>query len=464
VVTRPRAPSEEIDMAGWTARVGAVAIAFATCAACVGPSQLERYHAQREAAGAETSAATATEADPFARTEVLSRRALVTHVLERNPDLEAARATWQAALARYPQEVSLEDPTFGYGVRPRSFSSDEVNPAQDFELSQAFPFPGKLGLRGEMALASADAAGEGVAAERLRVATLASSLFDEYWLAARALETNAEHQTLLDELYQVALARYAAGSGSRQDVLAAETERTMLLHAGIEVASNRRIVEERINTLLHRAPSEPLPRPASALDAVPEHDLDAAALTQEALSRRPELRERAAEIRAREAAVALAEREYLPDFRLRGGYEGSWQETPLRPFVGVELNLPIQLERRRGALDEANARLARERSRTRSLEDRVRFEVTVAVERLREAQHLLMLTRERLLPATQDRVASARSAFETGQASFLELVDAERALRSAELGESEAQAAVSRRHADLSRALGEEPAIEEVTR
>jgi outer membrane protein TolC len=137
------------------------------------------------------------------------------------------------------------------------------------------------------------------------------------------------------------------------------------------------------------------------------------------------------------------------------------QESPLRPFVGVELNLPFQLERRRAALDEANALLVRERSRSRSLEDRVRFEVTSAVERLREAQHLLELSRERLLPATQDRVASARAAFESGQASFLELVDAQRALRSAELGEREAEAAVSRRHAELARALGEPAPIEE---
>ena len=57
-----------------------------------------------------------------------------------------------------------------------------------------------------------------------------------------------------------------------------------------------------------------------------------------------------------------------------------------------------------------------------------------------------------------------RTAFETGQASFLELVDAERALRTAELGERQAEAAVSRRHAELARAVGDAPAIEESKR
>jgi len=452
-------------MQGSTARACATVMALVACAACARAPQLARYRAQREELVREYTAAQRSEgADPFAATSVLSRRELVARVLERNPDLDAARAAWRAALARYPQEVALPDPSFGYGVRPRSFSSGEVDPAQDFELSQALPFPGKLGLRGEMALATADAAGESVAALRARLAALASVLLDAYWLADRALEQNAQNVELLEQLQAAALGRYAAGSGAQYDVRVAESELAMLLHSEVELTADRRIAVERINTLLHRAPALPLPPAPRALDAAPAHALDADALVELALARRPELRARAAETRAREAAVALAEREFLPDFTLRGAYEGAWQETPLRPFVGIELNLPIQLDRRRGAVDEANALLARGRSRSRALEDRVRFEVTAAVERLREAQHLLDLSRERLLPAAHGRVVSARVAYQTGQLGFLELVAAERALRAAELGEYQAQASVSRGHAELARAVGEATEFQEEQR
>jgi outer membrane protein TolC len=450
-------------MVEWTVRVCATVMIVAACAGCASAPQVKRYHAQRALLEREqASAGSAADTDALGAAAVLSRRDLVSRVLARNPGIESARAAWQAALARYPQEVSLPDPSFGYGVRPRSFSSSEVDPAQDFELSQPLPFPGKLGLRGEMALAFADAAGQGVAAERVRLAALTSILFDEYWLADRSLETNGQHLASLETWHAAALARYAAGTGSQLDVLAAEVEQALLLHTGIEVAAERRIVAERINTLLHRAPALPLPPPPRALDSVPEHDLDIDALFERALARRPELRARVAETRAREAAVALAERDFLPDFTLRGAYEGSWQETPLRPFVGIELNLPIQLGRRYAALDEANALLARGRSRTRGLEDRVRFEVTAAVERLREARHLLELSRDRLLPAALGRVGSARAAFETGQVGFLELVEAQRALRAAEFGEHEAEASLSRRHAELARAIGETAAFEEL--
>ncbi len=78
----------------------------------------------------------------------------------------------------------------------------------------------------------------------------------------------------------------------------------------------------------------------------------------------------------------------------------------------------------------------------------------MALERLREARHLLELSSDRLLPAARDRVAAARAAFEAGRGSFPELIEAERTLRSAELGYYEELANLGRRRAALDRAVG----------
>jgi outer membrane protein, heavy metal efflux system len=266
---------------------------------------------------------------------------------------------------------------------------------------------------------------------------------------------------LLGDAQHVALSRYAAGTGTQQDVLAAQTEQGMLAHRERELAAQKQIVGERLNLLLHRAPELPLPPAPRELDAgALPRELDAPALVARALATRPELSGLAAGVRAREAAVALARRDYLPDFRLRGGYETSWQEAPLEPVVGVELNVPLQLGRRRAALEEAQAMLAREQSRTRALEDRVRFEVTSAIERLRESQHLLDISREQRLPPARDRVVGGRAAFSSGQITFLEFVDAERSLLAAEQAEFEGIAGLSVRRAALTRALGEIPMSE----
>jgi outer membrane protein TolC len=213
--------------------------------------------------------------------------------------------------------------------------------------------------------------------------------------------------------------------------------------------------------LLHRAPELPLPSPPRELETpAAEAALDAATLVARALAQHPELRAIEANVRAREAEVALARREFLPDFRVRGGYETSWQEAPLEPVVGVELNVPLQLGRRRAALDEAQAMLARDQSRARAVEDRVRFEVTSALERLRESQHLLEISQGQRLPPARDRVAGAQAAFTSGQITFLEFIDAERSLLAAEQEEFEVRANLSVRRSALARALGEIPGTE----
>jgi outer membrane protein TolC len=118
-------------------------------------------------------------------------------------------------------------------------------------------------------------------------------------------------------------------------------------------------------------------------------------------------------------------------------------------MVGLAVNVPLALGRRRGALEQADAELARARAETQRAEDAVRLAVARGVDRLREAHHLVELAHGRMLPVARDRIAASRAAFEAGQGSFLELIDSERRLRSAELEYEQAVATLWSRHAEL---------------
>ncbi len=438
---------------------GGLALA-ALLAGCVSPglTARERSLAQRLENSAPAASPDAAD-DPFRGLATLERAALVREALRRNPGLAAARSVWRAALARYPQETALEDPMLDSAIGPGSFGSDEVDPAFRVGLSQALPFPGKRRLRGEVALAEAEASSQEFEEERLKLAATASLLFDEYYLAARSLERNASHLEFVEELSQATLARYESGSASQQDALLAEAELAELLHRGVLLETAQRRAAARINTLLHRLPELPLPPPPAFLPAPTEQAVDVAALTERALAQRPALRAARARVAAREQAVALARREYFPDFTLTGGYDRFWQEKPLQPMLGLALNVPLQLGGRRGALEQAHAELANARSDAQRAEDAVRLAVTSGVDRLRESHHLLELTRDRMLPVARDRLAASRAAFESGQGSFLELIDAERGLRSAELAYEEIVTTLWRRHAELDRASADLDAL-----
>jgi outer membrane protein TolC len=228
----------------------------------------------------------------------------------------------------------------------------------------------------------------------------------------------------------------------------------------IELVTAQRITADQINLLLHRPPGAPLPPPPPRLEPPPADELEAAARLARALAERPELRASRARVCSREAALRLAGRERLPDFRLTAMYDGLWQdeERDLRPFVGVEINLPLQLSRRRAAVDEARAELEQARSEHAALEDEVRLELASGADRLEEAQHLLSHYRDHLVPAARDQADAARAGFETGRNDLAAWIAAQRSLREVELGLEQALATVSRRSAELVRATGLLPA------
>src|SRR5262245_19644210 len=91
----------------------------------------------------------------FAALSELPIDALIREVLARNPTLAQMTAAWRAASARYPQVTSLDDPMFGGTIGPASIGSNEVDFAYRVEISQRYPFPGKLKLRGDNARAEA---------------------------------------------------------------------------------------------------------------------------------------------------------------------------------------------------------------------------------------------------------------------------------------------------------------------
>jgi outer membrane protein TolC len=386
----------------------------------------------------------------------LERQSLVSAVLQRNPNLEAMRQAWQAAQQREPQARALEDPMLSYGLAPLSIGSDRVNLGQEVRLSQRFPYPGTLRLRGEVARAEADEAGQAVEAERLRLALTAAQLFDDYALLDRALEINEQHVQLVAEFQRVATGRYAAGLVPQQDPLQAEVESAHLARRQIVLRTNRDVVKAQINALLHRAPDAPLPTPAAL--AVPTGELpELAALETEAVARRPEVAQREAAVRAREAEVGLKKLEGRPAFEAMASYNSMWMDGQHRLMVGVGVNLPVWRKRVRAGVAEAEARLAQARSERTAAEDEVRSGLRQAYDRLQELRRSLDLYESRLLPATRDQVRAALAAFETGQTSFLSVIEAERNQRTAEMDFAEVLRDHARARAELDRAAGRLP-------
>ncbi len=366
-----------------------------------------------------------TQLSDWPRAE-LSLDVLVEQVLARNPTLAQMTAAWQAAEARYPQVTSWDDPMVAATMGPGSFGSNNVDIAYRLEVSQKIPYCGKLGLRGQAALAEAGAAGRELEDMRLQLIEAAKDAFYEFFLVDRALEVNADRLKRLKELRQNAVAR-AKFAKVQQDILQADVEIANQAERQLDLEQRRNIIRARINTLMHLPPDHPVPAPPKEL-AVAETlpavlDLRAAALAQ-----RPDLQALAGRLAADQAALALAYKDYYPDVEVMAAYDAFWQgvDRPLQAQVGVRLNLPVQKARRGGAVAEAQARLAQRRADLERLTDQVSFQVQEAFEKARKSRQVVNLFQKSILPAAQANVKEAVSAYTNGNIPFLALVEAQR--------------------------------------
>jgi outer membrane protein TolC len=392
----------------------------------------------------------------FASDPELALDRLVAEVLARNPTLAQMAAAYQAAAARYPQVVSLDDPMFGSLIGPASIGSNEVDFAYRVEAAQRYPFPGKRRLRGQNALAEASAAGDDLEDARLQLIESAKAAFYDYYLVGRALVVNDEALRLLTEFRENAVTRYRTALTPQQDVLQADVEIGRTRERRLTLERLRHVAAARLNMLMHFPTDCPLPPPPTKVD-VGEPPPDVRALQALAVDRRPDLRALASRVEADRAALALACKEYYPDFEVMAAYDAFWQrpEQDLRPMVGVRLNVPVRTDRRHAAVAEARARLAQRQAEVARLTDQVHFQVEEAYRMVRESEQAVRLYEATILPAARENVKAAQAAYTTGKIPFLSLIEAERNLVGLRDRYYESQAEALRRRAVLERVTGE---------
>jgi outer membrane protein, heavy metal efflux system len=398
--------------------------------------------------------------DLFSAGKELTVDLLVEQVLARNPSLAEMVAAWQAASARYPQVISLDDPMVAGTFGPETIAPDDrgVEFASRLEISQKYPWPGKRQLRGQNAIAASNAAANDVDDVRLQLVESAKNAFYEYYLAERALEVNQESLDLLKRIQEDAQNRYRTNlqKVSIQEVYQFKVEIGKEERRRLELERMRQVAKARINTLMHFAPENPLPKPPKELK-VDGGIRPVQELREMGLARRPDLEAMRNRAAAEEAALDLAYKEFYPDLepffmydRFMGNTSGN---RDLATMVGLRLNLPVRRARRNAAVEEAEARLAQRRAELAELTDQANFQIDQAYQEVREAAETVRLYETKILKDAKENIEAARPAYVTGLIPASNLVEAERTFVELKDRYFQAVADYFRRRAALDRAV-----------
>lgn len=331
----------------------------------------------------------------------------------------AARQAQARAMAQVPAQAgALPDPWLT--AEPGRADMNQLK----LGISQALPFPGKLGLARDAARLQAEAAGFD-ADEALLTLTL--EVTRTWWRVLyldRELEIHHRNVDVMRQLIAVAEARYRVGLGLQQDVLLAQLELSKLLEQEIGLNAERRTAAARLNALLFRAPATPVVLPAQ-VDEQPPPVAGDEVLIERARTARPSLAAQQRQVDAAAAQAELARKDYRPDFTLGANYD--WRDGGAdMKSVMFGMSLPLRTGSRQDrALDQRNAELLVQRYSLQDLDANLAADVTAARADYERAREQAQLLKRGVLPQAAQTVASMLAGYQVGKVDFLNLAQAQ---------------------------------------
>lgn len=356
--------------------------------------------------------------------EELRLRDLIEEALKNNPEIRASEFRASASKYRIPQAKSLPDPMFMFGYQNEGFKRYTYGKSPDaqwmFSASQMFPFPGKLSLKGEMAAKDAESLEASSHAVRLKTVAKVKEFYYDLLLAYKNIDLLRDKDVLFSRLEDAALARYASGMGTQQEVIMAQTEKYMLLEKEEMQKQKIQSIEAMLNTTLGRDVSSPLGRPVDIAHTLSQSIDD---LFKIAYENSPEIKSKEKIIAAAEAKIQMAMKEYYPDFTLnasvfpRGGeFQDMWSLT-------TTINIPLFYRtKQRQAVLEAEASLSEARNELESTKLMIASAIRDNHSMQKTAKKLMELYKNGLIPKTYQDFELALAGYVTGKVEAITVI------------------------------------------
>ena len=362
-------------------------------------------------------ASSAQKAEPHQAQAVTPLAQLLKEAEQNNPQIQAARQGWKAGQQVPTQVSTLPDPQF----QVQQFSVGSPRPFAGYTnsnfayiglgVSQDFPYPGKLRLKGEIAKRDAEVSQQQYESVRRSVLAGVKEAYFRLAYLSKTLGILENDGQLLQQVEQASDARYRSGMGNQQDLLRAQLEQTKLLRETtmhhLEVAK----LQAQLKELLNRSQSSPDIEPTDLGEtALPYSYEELLAATK---AQNPQIAGAEKMVERQKLQVDLAHKDFYPDFNL----QYMWQRTDPTQFrayymLTFGVRVPIYRSRKqRAELAQAEAELSRSRSEVEVQSQQVAAQLRSAYDTEQKTADLLKIYKDGLIP-------QARAGFQAGIAAY----------------------------------------------
>ena len=387
---------------------------------------------------------------------------LLSIAREFNPEYGSMRHETRAAEQRLQPagalmaprfKMELEDITKAGEQSPSLLPSGVGNTR--YTVSQDLPWAGKRDLRRAVASHEIEVSQGRAQQTWSELAARIKSAFVQRYLVRGTQRLVNENLDLMLQLEKVLQVRYAGGLAAQQDITRIHVEHTGMRSELAALAGEWRQTQVRLNGLLARPLDAPLSAP-DALRPIPDPEkLSFEVLSDRVRKSSPLLQVETARTLAAEKNRELTRRNRYPDFTV--GVNAMQRQGTVNEWgLMVELNLPIQGDVLRSQERESEAMLAAAMARKEAATNQALADLSenlAALETARQTEHLMTFS---LMPQADLTWRAALAAYENAKADFATLLDAQRQIRQARLGQLRAQVDAQIRLVEIERLLGEE--------
>src|SRR5438067_2577979 len=365
----------------------------------------------------------------------ISLREVTNAVLANNPAIKEAEDRWRAAQERVRQEKAWDDPRIAGDSRVRRFVDVPPNAFMDQSLAveQLIPITGKNLVRGRAAAAEALSIFEEVRRAELDVIARARTSFFRLANAYEQLEINSKNLVSLRQIADISRSKYETGVESAANVLVAETDYSKLLETRRDLERSLSDAESQLNTLMNRDAFAPIGAPAAV--SINEANLSLSGLRAITLAQRPEVNMARAKIDNEKSKLQLARRAWIPDpaLMVKGQRYNDTSQAVSELDAGVSFTVPwVNPGKYSAGVREARASVAAaEQGFDREQKEALRL-LRDQLEKIETTHHHVDLFRDKLVPQARQAFEATRLSYESGKATFLDWISAQRNVRDIE--------------------------------
>ncbi len=361
---------------------------------------------------------------------------LISIAIKVSPKIQELRYNKEAAVDRIPQNSNLPDPMLTLGlmnmpVKTFSFSEEPMT-GKTIGISQAFPFPGKLGSIERWQAIDTSVVNEEIRETENDISKNIKDLYYKLIYVRKSLSATDSIRKLLKSIRDVVNVKYSVATASQQNLLKVQIEFTNLDDDILDLKSSELELINKINAyLLRNSETEIItgefPNPDSF--GLGKNDL-----LEMAKSYSPSLK--ILELQKEKSVLSskVSNYNYYPDFNIMLEYAQRntlYNNISQSDLFSASLGISIPLNyggKISAQIQEALALKESYISEYNAMLQSLDGNFGASVSTIARLESRIKLQEEGLLPQAEENLNSSLTAYRVGEIDFINVIDAEKML------------------------------------